>query len=57
MPIAEIRRQADNQDMPQHRHHHQQMAAISRVPLEIPSFTMNQTSTTGPNFKAKSNND
>ena len=56
MPIAEIRRQADNQDMPQHRHHHQ-IAAISRVPLEIPSFTMNQTSTTGPNLKAKSNND
>jgi hypothetical protein len=50
MPIA------DNQDMPQDRHHHQ-IAAISRIPLEIPSFTRNQTNTIGPNFKAKSSND
>ena len=31
MPIAEIRRQADNQDTPQDRHHHQTIAAISRM--------------------------
>jgi len=57
MPIAEIRRQADNQDTPQNRHHHQTIAATSRIPLVIPLFTRNQTSTTGPNFKAKSSND
>jgi hypothetical protein len=57
MPIAEIRRQADNQDTPQDRHHHQTIAATSRIPLVIPLFTRNQTSTTGPNFKAKSSND
>jgi hypothetical protein len=56
MPIAEIRRYADNQDMPKDRYHHQ-TAAISRIPLEIPSFTRNQTSTIGPNLKAKSSND
>ena len=40
MPIAEIHRQADNQGMPQDRqHHHQKIAAISRIPLETPSST------------------
>jgi len=57
MPIAEIHRQADNQGMPQDRQHHHQTAATSRIPLETPSSTRNQTSTIGLSYRAKSSND
>ena len=51
--MAEIRPQADNQDMGQDRYHHQ-AAASPRLLPEIPSFTRNQINTIGPSSKARS---